>query len=100
MTFGRDELELPRTLSQAQVGAGLRSVSRLLRNCSQSTPHRTARVDLVIRGTTGRVADVRVRGFLGETTVGACVARALERVDFPRFLDSELELHGFPLVLR
>jgi len=100
MVFDRNELEVPSTLTRGQVNAGLRRVSRLVRNCSRSTPDRSVRVDMVIRGATGRVGDVRVRGFLGTTTAGACVTRALGRARFPRFQDPELSIDGYPLVLR
>ncbi len=100
MVFSRDDLEIPRSLTCGQVSSGLRAVARQVRNCAQGEPDRLVRVSLTIRGESGRVVDASVLGYLGGTTSGACITRALRRARFPRFREQELELHAYPLVLR
>ncbi len=94
-----DEPTLSQSLSRAQVLAGMRQVTRQVRNCGSSGLDRVV-VDVTVRGSSGRVSRSQVRGPLVGTSEGSCVARAVRRAEFPRFSDEILNIRNFPFVLR
>lgn len=90
--------DLPATLDRAQLVQGLRDVTRLARNCSDTLDR--APVSFTIEGATGQVRSARIRGPLAGTAEGLCVERALQGAQFSRFTEPLQTVSSYTLIIR
>jgi hypothetical protein len=91
---------LPKRLSPGKIRGGVGRIMGSARACGRryKIPG-TCRVQVVIRGSTGRVSGVSILGTFRGTPTGRCVARAFRRARFSKFSNAS-QSFVFPLVFR
>lgn len=90
--------ELPQAPTRAQVLSSLRGVSPAVALCGRDQGGRVT-VDVTINGPTGRVSNVRVTDG-ADSSVASCVSRAVQRAQFPRFVDEDFRVSSFPFTVQ
>jgi type IV secretory pathway VirB10-like protein len=78
-----DTGDRPKTLTRAQVQAGMRAVAGKVRRCDKGKGGLVV-VDVAI-GKNGKVRRASVTGSTAGTKTGKCVARAVRKARFPKF---------------
>ena len=79
---------ITKTLTRAQVNAGLRSVASRVKRCNKGDTG-IAVIEVVI-GKNGRVTRSLATGAYSGTSTGKCFSRAVRRAKFPKFTGSRI----------
>ena len=79
---------ITKTLTRAQVNAGLRSVASRVKRCNKGDSGIVV-IEVVI-GKNGRVSRALATGAYSGTSTGKCFARAVRKAKFPKFSESRI----------
>lgn len=87
-THATGDEPVTKTLTRAQVNAGLRSVASRVKRCNKGDSGIVV-IEVVI-GKNGRVTRSLATGAYSGTSTGKCFARAVRKAKFPKFSDSRI----------